>query len=84
MASKNKSIYVTQSNPEDPVPVEIIAESIVKIGKAMDSIRLSGINRRAIIVLLADSSGVSRTQIKSVLDSLESLREDYLAKPSKK
>jgi hypothetical protein len=83
MIGKAKFV-VTQSPDVDPVPVEIIAESIVKISKAMEAISKTRLNRRALIVLISESSGTPRTHVKNVLDSLQQLAEDYLTKVPKK
>lgn len=62
---------------EDIVPREVLAQSIVKISEAATALRKSGLNRKAVIVLVAHSSGVPQREIKAVLDSLETLKQDY-------
>jgi len=52
--------------------------NLAKIGKA---IRESNFKERAILVLLRDMTGLSMTDIKSVLDSIWMLDIKYLKKP---
>jgi DNA polymerase III delta prime subunit len=57
-----------------------LADSVRKIEKAMKDINESGLNRKAIVVLLAESTGVSRRDINAVLNGLEQLGAEYLEK----
>jgi len=54
-----------------------LAEAIRRISLAVEVMIGSGLNRRAMVVLLSDSSKVRRRDIESVLDSLEELAETY-------
>lgn len=69
---------------EDVNAPELLASSIVKIGDATKKALSSGLSRRALIVLLKDSSGVPQNQIERVLIALESLQETYVPKPKKR
>jgi len=55
-------IVVKNKDEENPVPVEIIAESIEKIAKAMQIINNTRLTRRAIITLIHDHSKVSKNE----------------------
>lgn len=48
------AVKVTKSDP--PETTEILAESIVKLGKALDHLNSSGMNRKAIVLLLQDAT----------------------------
>ena len=65
--------------PEKPVKTEILAEAIVRVGKAFDDLAKSGLNERAIIVLVHDATKqkVSKGDIKDILDAMKQLRAWY-------
>lgn len=70
--NKNKDkLVITQ--PINPIPVAILAESIVEIAEAMRKINSTNLNRRALLVLLKDASGVSMVEIQNVLNKLADL-----------
>jgi hypothetical protein len=70
---------VVKQSEENPVIREILAEAIVKIGKAAEQLQRSGINERAIIVLLHDylNAKVGKNDIKLVLHALPELQRMY-------
>lgn len=55
-----------------------LAESIRKIDKAAKDFIASGLSRKALVVLLNDSTGVAKRDINFILDGLESLGATYL------
>lgn len=56
---------------------DTLADAIVAISEGVKRLAASGLNRRAIIVLLRDSTGVGIVDISSVLNGLETLARDY-------
>ncbi len=60
-----------------PVPKEILAEAIVNIGKAAKQLQDSGLNKRAIVVLIQDYTKLSKSDIVTVLDALPRLAGWY-------
>lgn len=78
----SKKIKVTKSDP--PETTEILAEAIVKISDSMNSLVKSGLNEKAIILLIQGQPGVtlSRSDIKDVLDGLKQLKGFYCRKGS--
>lgn len=74
-----------KQDPENPVQKEVLAEAIVEISKAMKKLLSSGLNRRAIVVLIKDSvpspgygkKSISKTDIINVLDAIEDLSRNY-------
>jgi len=62
---------------EAPVAAKVLAQAIVKISDAARAMARAGLTRRAIVILLSESSGVSRTQCACVLDSLENLAKEF-------
>jgi hypothetical protein len=73
---------VTQDENK-PVPAEILAESIRKIGDATRRLDASGLNDKAITLLLSSLSGVSKTDVGNVLWALRNLEASYLKKKTK-
>jgi len=77
MTSKN--VKVIKSEP--PETTEILAEAITRIGDAMNKLsKDSGLNERAIIILIQAKTKLSRRDITTVLDALKRLRGWYCRK----
>jgi hypothetical protein len=70
---------VVKQSEEKPVTKEILAEAIASIGKAADQLLRSGMNERAIVVLIHDllNAKVGKNDIRLVLRSLPELRRTY-------
>ena len=60
-----------------PVDRQTLAEAIVRVSDGMRKLTGSGLNRKAIIVLLQHSTKVSNKQITAVLDGLDELAKEY-------
>lgn len=67
-------------NPEDEIPVEVLERSIVEIAEGMRRINATRLNRRALVALIQDSSGLPKTKIEIVLNTLGDLESIYLKK----
>ena len=70
------SVKVLQ-NHDDVVTYEVLAKSIVAISEGFAKCTKSGLKERALVCLLHDSCGVSNRDIRAVLASLETLKQDY-------
>jgi len=69
-------VKVKKSEP--PESTEILAEAIVNIGNAVKKLSDdSGLNKRAIVILIQAETKLSRRDIITVLDSLPRLRSWY-------
>ena len=68
-------ITVIKSVP--PETTEVLAAAIVRIGEAAEQLRKSGLNERAIVVLLHDGTKVGMSDIRAVLNGLRQLRGWY-------
>lgn len=80
-----KQTITIDTKEENPEPVEIIADSILKVAEGFQKLNDSRLSRRAIILLLHDAIGVtyiSKRQIGYVLDYAPKLK-DYYVKPNK-
>lgn len=70
--------------PETPDrTAEIIAEDIARIAEGVQKIRAGRLNDRALVTLLAASTGLGHGTLKLVLDALETLDKTFL-KPGRK
>lgn len=73
---KIKKIVVDSGNP--PMPKMVLADHLAKLSAAAQDLRSSsGLNDRAIVLLLADSSRVNKSDVQAVLASMAQLRRDY-------
>lgn len=90
---KNKTITV-KTNEENPEPVEIIADAIIKISDAFDKIKNGRLQRRALLLLIKDNCDqvgngyrkkpIALGDVEKVLDSIEGLRKAYIKEVPKK
>lgn len=74
-ATDARRVQVVKSDP--PESTEILAEAIVRIGDAVAKLNGSGLNRKAIILLLQDATKVGKKDIETILDALPRLRGWY-------
>lgn len=70
----------TEEQKRNREVVEQIAGNIAALAKGVHSLLNGPLNKRALIILLASSSGVSQENIKKVIAALESLEPDWLNK----
>lgn len=74
MATKNET-------PEEKAArktVEKIASNIARLAKAVASLIGGPLKRKALIVLLVNSSGQSKRSVEAVIRALETLEKDWL------
>jgi hypothetical protein len=62
---------------EAPVEREVLATAIVSISDAVKRLYDGGLNRRAVVALIADDTKLGKGTISAVLDSLLELRKTY-------
>jgi len=62
---------------DEEVPRELLAESIVRISDSFTKLAASGLNRRAIVVLVRHASHLGMRDVALVLNTLEDLKERY-------
>lgn len=68
---------------DEPENIKVIAASIIKISDGFAKLIESGLNERALVVLIKDHTGVAQYEIKKVLDCLPRLKEIYCKNPRK-
>jgi hypothetical protein len=73
---KNVKAIVRQ-NPDEVVEKQVLAKAIVDIAKAFNKLSLSGLNQKAIVCLVHDTSGVGKPSVRAVLESLKTLERDF-------
>ncbi len=89
-----KQVAVKQQDKDNPMPTEVIAESIKSIADGIKRLRQSPLNDKALYLLIQHAAPgvkgsryntrpVTISEIKAVLDGIESLESVYL-KPKKK
>ena len=64
-----------------PIEKVMLAKAIVDASTSMKKLLASGLNTRAIRLLVADDSGVNQTQVKAVMESLSVLESRYCEQP---
>lgn len=67
----------------EPEPMEIIAASIIRISDGFERLINSGLNERALCVLLKDMTGISMADISRVLTALPELKKQFTRLPAK-
>lgn len=75
----NKQRVNIKQNEDNPVPKDILAEAIVKMSKAVQDLKRSGLNEKAIIVLVQDITKLPKSDIRAVLNAQYQLAKDYVA-----
>lgn len=74
---KKTAIKVVQDEAK-PIEVSVLAKAITDISVAAKRLSQSGLNRKAVIVLIAHDSGLGQGVVRAVLDSLTDLQRTYL------
>lgn len=77
MKNKPTPRVTLAQNEAAPVSREVLAEAIVKLSDAAVALRNGGLNQRAVVVLLADKTKLSKQTVKVVVDAIAQLRLDY-------
>jgi len=75
-AVKNFKPHVVQDQ-DQPIEKDILAQAIVDISESAKALTASGLNERAIVVLLHDHTGIPMGDIKMVLHGIGELRKAY-------
>lgn len=62
---------------DKPVAREVLAASILRMSEAVTRLYKSGLNKKAVIALIANDTGLGKGTIESVLDSAQYLHKTY-------
>ena len=69
------NIRVKKSDP--PESTEILADSIVRISESLEKLSKSGLNHKAIVILIQASTKLAKRDIEAVLDAQKRLAGWY-------
>lgn len=75
-----KQTVETEEQKKSRELVEGIANNIANLAKAVSSLINGPLKKRALVILLANSSGQTQTAVDAVLKALESMESDWLNK----
>lgn len=56
---------------------QTLAEAILKISDGIQALQRSGLNKKAILVLLANKTGIGQRTCEDVLDGIADLKRSY-------
>jgi hypothetical protein len=77
--AKAKTVKVVQDEA-DPIPVSVLARAITDISAAGKRLAASGLNRKAVVILIAHDTNLGQGVVRAVLDSISDLQRTYLEK----
>ena len=72
---------VTVKKSDPPETVEILAEAVIRISSGFTRLKESGLNYKAIVILIQAETKISRRDIEAVLNALPRLSGWYCRKP---
>ena len=72
----SKQVRVVQ-DPEIPIEREVLAQAVIDISSSFTKLTRSGLNRRAIVALIADDTKFGKGVIEDILRSLDGLAKNY-------
>lgn len=75
--SEKKPARVSVVTNDPPINKELLAEAIIRLGQEVGNLNRSGLNRKAIIILLHHYTKLSQTDIATVLDAIPQLQRAY-------
>lgn len=76
--SSSRSIANRFRNDLPAETEEPLAQAIRQVSKGTAKLYKSGLNRKAVVILLADLTKVSKGNIEKILDGLKKLEETYV------
>lgn len=81
---KNKKTVVeTEDEKKSRELVEKIANNISNLAKSVASLINGPLNKKALIILLSNSSGQAQYQVEKILNALVDMEKDWLNKTNK-
>lgn len=76
--SNTKAPVETDEQKRNRETVESIASNLIKLSKAVSALLNGPLKKKALVVLLANSSRLSQVQVETVLLAVENLEFDWL------
>lgn len=77
---KKQPVVETEAQRQYREAVEKIAGNIAALAKGVSALLDGPLNKKALIILLANSSGQSQKSTEAVIGALQSLEKDWLNK----
>jgi hypothetical protein len=78
--NKPKIKIEIQQDPEAPIAAEVIAKAIIDIDASAKAILTAGLKYETIVTLIHDHSGLSKRDIRLVLNNLADMRQTWCSK----
>jgi len=75
---KTKNTIETEEQKKARENIEIIAKNISDLSKSVQIVLGGKLKRKAIVLLLAHSSGLPQYQVDNMLTALENLEKDWI------
>lgn len=75
--SKTQQITV-RVNEENPEPLELLAKSVIELSDAFIKIQNGPLQKRTIILLFKDYTGIAGRDIEKILDAAPKLKTYYV------
>lgn len=63
---------------EEVDPIRTLAEAIDSLSEGVQNIEKMGVKRKAIVVLLSHSTGLCQRDVRTVLNSLADMKNEWL------
>ena len=80
MSKKQKQVVETPEQKQYRETVERIAGNIASLANAVSSLLNGPLKRKALVILLAHSSGQTQAATDAILKALEDMKSDWLNK----
>lgn len=77
MEAKTQTVTV-KVNETSPEPLEVLAKAVIELSEAFIKIQNGPLQRRTIILLLKDYTGLAGRDIEKVLDAAPKLKTYYI------
>jgi hypothetical protein len=69
---------VVKQDEQNQIKTEVLAQEIVNISRAMQSLNKSKLSRNAVLTLVKDQTNIPKHIINTVIDNLEDLEKNWL------
>lgn len=79
MGEKKPKLKIKQ-DPEEEIPTEIIAKSIVNLSDGFQKLLKGGLRFETVVILLHDVTKISKREIRNILGELPRLKQRFTTK----
>jgi hypothetical protein len=78
MAKQRAATVNVVQDPESPIPFDVMADAIVKLSQLGEAMRSTRLERKVVLLLLHDMTGINIGVIGVILDAIPQLEKLYL------